>query len=205
MEIIEVNEKKEGTDIDYYNNVSNPASFSQTNKRCCHISGHCWLCTNNKGKLNKQTNKQNFQAADYWASVPTTIDGMLGGFAKISHTDIDGSNKLLKSLFKVEVMTPHISWFCNNNSPTVFRKGGGRSRQRKSPGLWCWHWKDHETPPDQGEIKQTCNDGFYCMSDQGEPKHLLMLCGLSWTTNVFFSLQNTCSPALWESGPAGAG
>ena len=41
------------------------------------------------------------QAADYWASVPTTIDGMLGGFAKISHTDIDGSNKLLKSLFKV--------------------------------------------------------------------------------------------------------
>jgi len=61
MEIIEVNEKKDGTDIDYYNN-----------------------------------------AADYWASVPTTIDGMLGGFAKISHTDIDGSNKLLKSLFKVE-------------------------------------------------------------------------------------------------------
>ena len=29
MEIIEVNEKKEGTDIDYYNNVSNPAPFSQ--------------------------------------------------------------------------------------------------------------------------------------------------------------------------------
>ena len=132
MEIIEVNEKKEGTDIDYYNNVSNPASFSQTNKRCCHISGHCWLCTNNKGKLNKQTNKQNFQAADYWASVPTTIDGMLGGFAKISHTDIDGSNKLLKSLFKVGIMTPPISWFCYNISPTVFRKGGGRSRQRKS-------------------------------------------------------------------------
>ena len=61
MEIIEVNEKKEGTDIDYYNNVSNPASFSQTNKRCCHISGHCWLCTNNKGKLNKQTNKQKYE------------------------------------------------------------------------------------------------------------------------------------------------
>ena len=41
------------------------------------------------------------QAADYWAAVPTTIDGMLGGFAKISHTDIDGSNKLLKLLMKV--------------------------------------------------------------------------------------------------------
>jgi len=42
------------------------------------------------------------KAADYWANVPTTIDGMLGGFAKISHTDIDGSNKFLKLLMKVE-------------------------------------------------------------------------------------------------------
>ena len=58
MEIIEVNEKKEGTDIDYYNNVSNPASFSQTNNRCCHIPGHCWLCANNKGQLQEQANKK---------------------------------------------------------------------------------------------------------------------------------------------------
>jgi len=60
MEIVEVENKKDGTDTEYYN-----------------------------------------KAADYWAAVPTTIDGMLGGFAKISHTDIDGSNKLLKLLMKV--------------------------------------------------------------------------------------------------------
>ena len=38
-----------------------------------------------------------FQAAHYWEGVNPTIDGMLGGFAKISHTDIDGSNKLVKA------------------------------------------------------------------------------------------------------------
>jgi len=40
------------------------------------------------------------KAADYWQGVTPTIDGMLGGFAKISHTDIDGSNKFLKFLLK---------------------------------------------------------------------------------------------------------
>jgi hypothetical protein len=34
--------------------------------------------------------------------VKPTVDGMLGGFAKISHTDIDGSNKFLKLLFGVD-------------------------------------------------------------------------------------------------------
>jgi len=42
------------------------------------------------------------KAADYWENVTPTINGMLGGFAKISHTDIDGSNKFLKLLLKVE-------------------------------------------------------------------------------------------------------
>ena len=40
------------------------------------------------------------KAADYWQNVTPTIDGMLGGFAKISHTDIDGSNKFLKFLLR---------------------------------------------------------------------------------------------------------
>ena len=83
MEIIEVDEKKDGTDIDYYNNVSIHQTLDNSKKPM-------------------RARKRIFQAADYWASVPTTIDGMLGGFAKISHTDIDGSNKLLKSLFKVD-------------------------------------------------------------------------------------------------------
>ena len=61
----------------------------------------------NEWKVARILNITMTQAADYWASVPTTIDGMLGGFAKISHTDIDGSNKLLKSLFKVDK-----AWIC---------------------------------------------------------------------------------------------
>ena len=38
-----------------------------------------------------ETNTEYYsRAADYWQNVTPTIDGMLGGFAKISHTDIDG-------------------------------------------------------------------------------------------------------------------
>merc|ERR1712037_204194 len=42
--------------------------------------------------------------ADYGISydIPPTIDGMLGGFAKISGTDIDGSSKFLKGLFRLD-------------------------------------------------------------------------------------------------------
>ena len=40
-------------------------------------------------------------AAKYWEGVDGTVNGMLGGFGKISDVDIDGSNKLLKALFKV--------------------------------------------------------------------------------------------------------
>jgi len=48
-----------------------------------------------------ETNTEYYsRAADYWQNVTPTIDGMLGGFAKISHTDIDGSNKFLKFLLR---------------------------------------------------------------------------------------------------------
>ena len=40
-------------------------------------------------------------AASYWEGVDSTINGMLGGFGKVSDVDIDSSNKLLKLLFKV--------------------------------------------------------------------------------------------------------
>lgn len=40
-------------------------------------------------------------AAKYWENIPATVDGMLGGFGFISHTDIEGSQLFLKSLFKV--------------------------------------------------------------------------------------------------------
>ena len=40
-------------------------------------------------------------AANYWEKIDPTVEGMLGGFAKISPLDIDGSNKFLKMMFKV--------------------------------------------------------------------------------------------------------
>lgn len=40
------------------------------------------------------------KAAKHWEQVDPTIDGMLGGFGKISHLDIDGSSKFLKNLLK---------------------------------------------------------------------------------------------------------
>jgi hypothetical protein len=40
-------------------------------------------------------------AAEYWAAVPATVDGVLGGFGFISRTDIQGSVSFLKQLFKV--------------------------------------------------------------------------------------------------------
>jgi len=53
------------------------------------------------GTRNEGTDTQYYnKAADYWQGVTPTIDGMLGGFAKISHTDIDGSSKFLKFLLK---------------------------------------------------------------------------------------------------------
>lgn len=41
-------------------------------------------------------------AATYWETIDPTVDGMLGGFGKISHLDIEGSNKFLKGLFKMD-------------------------------------------------------------------------------------------------------
>ena len=48
------------------------------------------------------------QAADYWSNVDPTVDGMLGGFGKISQIDIEGSSKFLKALFKVLLYHPRL-------------------------------------------------------------------------------------------------
>lgn len=40
-------------------------------------------------------------AKEYWAQIPSTVDGMLGGFEKISPTDINGSKAFLRPLLKV--------------------------------------------------------------------------------------------------------
>ena len=41
------------------------------------------------------------KADDYWKSIPSTIDGMLGGFSRISEVDIHGSKLFLKHFIKV--------------------------------------------------------------------------------------------------------
>ncbi|KAL8617695.1 hypothetical protein ACOMHN_039643 [Nucella lapillus] len=40
-------------------------------------------------------------AKDYWDSVNPTIDGMLGGYAKISPTDINGSRSFMRPFLKI--------------------------------------------------------------------------------------------------------
>jgi len=48
------------------------------------------------GDIDEYYNK----AAEHWKKIEPTIDGMLGGFGKISHSDIEGSSKFLKTLLK---------------------------------------------------------------------------------------------------------
>jgi hypothetical protein len=48
-------------------------------------------------------------AAEYWSSIPATVDGVLGGFGFISQTDIKGSLSFLKQLFKVCLCLFHFS------------------------------------------------------------------------------------------------
>ena len=49
----------------------------------------------------KMSDKFYDDAKSYWASVTPTVDGMLGGFAKISPTDINGSKSFLRPFMKV--------------------------------------------------------------------------------------------------------
>ena len=43
-------------------------------------------------------------AIDYWKAIPSTVDGVMGGLANISGTDVTGSRKLLK---KVKELRPN--------------------------------------------------------------------------------------------------
>ncbi|CAH2104712.1 unnamed protein product [Euphydryas editha] len=42
------------------------------------------------------------KASEYWAEIPATLDGVLGGFGFISDIDIDGSTLFLKSILSSE-------------------------------------------------------------------------------------------------------
>ena len=50
-------------------------------------------------------------AAKYWEGVDGTINGMLGGFGKVTEVDIDGSNKFLKALFKVSQTSMYLMYY----------------------------------------------------------------------------------------------
>lgn len=42
------------------------------------------------------------KASEYWAEIPPTLDGVLGGFGFISDIDIDGSTLFLKSILSID-------------------------------------------------------------------------------------------------------
>lgn len=41
------------------------------------------------------------KAANYWANIPATVDGVLGGFGYISETDIAGSKVFLSEVLAI--------------------------------------------------------------------------------------------------------
>ena len=41
------------------------------------------------------------KADEYWREIPSTVDGMLGGFPQVSTIDANGSKNFLKSFIKV--------------------------------------------------------------------------------------------------------
>lgn len=58
----------------------------------------------NENILNSTTRSETFykDAQQYWKAIPATVDGMLGGFANISFTDIRGSQDFIKDVFKMK-------------------------------------------------------------------------------------------------------
>lgn len=54
-------------------------------------------------KKNMTANNINYKkASEYWAEIPATLDGILGGFGFISDIDIDGSTLFLKSILSLD-------------------------------------------------------------------------------------------------------
>lgn len=49
--------------------------------------------------ISKPENKFYKDARNYWAKIPPTIDGVLGGYGHISDTDIEGSRAFLNKIF----------------------------------------------------------------------------------------------------------
>lgn len=52
--------------------------------------------------LDETETKYYDKAKNYWSTIPPTVDGMLGGFGKLTYTDIRGSANFLQALFKLK-------------------------------------------------------------------------------------------------------
>ena len=51
------------------------------------------------------------KADEYWREIPSTVDGMLGGFPHVSNIDANGSRKFLKSF--IQVWDQYVLWSNN--------------------------------------------------------------------------------------------
>lgn len=52
--------------------------------------------------MNESNNINYKKASEYWAEIPATLDGVLGGFGFISDVDIEGSSLFLKSILSID-------------------------------------------------------------------------------------------------------
>lgn len=51
-------------------------------------------------------------ALEYWSSIPPTVDGMLGGYAYISETDVRGSTAFLQAVMRRYNVNAHRALDC---------------------------------------------------------------------------------------------
>ena len=57
----------------------------------------------------EDTEKFYGDAKVYWETISPTVDGMLGGFEKISPTDINGSKAFLRTFLKVSFLNTDVN------------------------------------------------------------------------------------------------
>ncbi|KAJ8300222.1 hypothetical protein KUTeg_021741, partial [Tegillarca granosa] len=102
-------------------------------------------------------------AKQYWESIPATIDGMLGGFAQISPTDINGSRAFLR---------PYLKKFLDK-APEFIGQDASRVERFICCGLqdfvpeagrydiiWCQWVLGHLTEPHLMKFFKSCRQGL---------------------------------------------
>lgn len=71
------------------------------NSAILHISGMADEHEEKEESWPENDEKFYKDAKEYWSQITPTVDGMLGGFEKISPTDINGSKAFLRPFLKV--------------------------------------------------------------------------------------------------------